>query len=115
MSILFMFRVKGNLMVPSAALCRSQESFHRLRAADTALDNVRMISTSAADAWGKEAAAAERREDRRVQVRLFAEAANVSGAEPDEDDGFPNENPDRGLVTMAFSGRSTLRDRGDGQ
>ncbi len=84
-------------MVPSSVLCRAQESLHRRRAAETLLENVRMVATSAAVAWGHEAVAAERREQRQIKVRHFAEAAALN-AELDELDLLQSENPDR---TMA--------------
>ena len=79
-------------MVPSSALCRAQESLHRSKAADTALENVRRVATDAAEAWAKEAIAAERREERQVKVRAAAD-----GDAADED-AMASENPDRGLA-----------------
>jgi len=87
-------------MVPSAALCRAQESLHRRRAADTSLENVRLVATSAAAAWAKEAASAESREARHLRARTLAEAANEEksgmGA---RNDLLLSENPDRGLAS----------------
>lgn len=78
-------------MVPSSALCRTQEALHRRRAADTSLANVRLVSNDAAAAWAKEATAAEVREARQLRVRA---SASDDGAE------IPSlsENPDRGLT-----------------
>lgn len=73
-------------MYPSSTLCRSQEEFHRARAASTPLENVRAISAGAAAAWGLEAVAAEKREARAAKTRATAAlmaARNLSGAEPD--------------------------------
>lgn len=39
-------------MVPSSILCRAQESLHRRRAADTLLENVRIVAINAAVALG---------------------------------------------------------------
>lgn len=55
-------------MVPSSTLCRTQESLHLRRAEETQLENVRLIATSAALAWGKEAVTAEWREGRRLRA-----------------------------------------------
>ena len=82
-------------MVPSSVLCRTQEILHRRRAADTLLENVRVIATTAAVAWGHEAVAAERRERRKEKVGLFAEAAAVRNGEVDALDLLLSENPDR--------------------
>jgi hypothetical protein len=87
-------------MVPSSILCRAQESLNLRKAADTVLDNVRRVATEAAAAWGKEAIAAERREERQVKVRAVADAAGTrraGTAAPDEM--AVSENPDRGHAT----------------
>ena len=60
-------------MVPSAALCRSQEALHRGRASEAQLENVRAIATVAANAWGHEALLAESREERRDRTARFRE------------------------------------------
>jgi hypothetical protein len=78
-------------MVPSSTLCRAQESLHRRRAADTLLENVRIVATNAAVAWGHEADAAERRERRQEKGLILAEAA----ARKTELDLLSSENPDR--------------------
>jgi hypothetical protein len=59
-------------MNPSASLCRSQEAFHRDRAAAAQLENVRVVATRAATAWGREALAAERREARHRRTKVIA-------------------------------------------
>lgn len=92
-------------MVPSSILCRAQESLHRRRAADTLLENVRIVATNAAVAWGHEAVAAERRERRQEKVRLFAETAIAAKADPNVLDLLPSENPDR---AMAGSGNEMV-------
>lgn len=61
-------------MNPSASLCRSQEAFHRDRAAAAQLENVRIIAAKAANAWGHEALAAERREARHRKTKRIADA-----------------------------------------
>jgi hypothetical protein len=86
-------------MVPSSILCRAQESLHRRRAADTLLENVRIVATNAALAWGHEADAAERREQRQKKVRLLAETAIAGEAEPDGLDLLQSENPDRAMAS----------------
>jgi len=86
-------------MVPSSALCRMQEDIHRQRAANTSLKNVRLVSTSAATAWAKEALAAECREARQLRVRAIAQADGVASSGPgDCDDRLLSENPDRGFT-----------------
>ena len=85
-------------MYPSSTLCRTQEEFHRTRAAAATLENVRMIATSAATAWGHEAVAAEKREARGLRTRALAElqAAQKLQAAEEAERGF-SENPDRGF------------------
>ena len=85
-------------MYPSSTLCRTQEEFHRARAASSTLDNVRAISEGAAAAWGHEAAAAEKREARGVRTRAIAElmAAQKLEAAAEAERAF-SENPDRGF------------------
>lgn len=86
-------------MYPSSTLCRSQEEFHRERAAGTTLENVRAISAGAAAAWGLEAVAAEKREARSAKTRAIAglmAARNLSAKEAERQ--F-SENPDREFVT----------------
>ena len=68
-------------MQPSALFCRTQEAQQRTRAADARLDNVRDIATNAANAWGKEAVLAERRESRATRAPAAAEDA-VSDSGP---------------------------------
>jgi hypothetical protein len=89
---------KGSAMYPSSTLCRTQEQFHRERAASTTLENVRLIATSAAAAWGLEAAAAEKREARGVKTRALADllAAQKLEAAEARERGL-SENPDRGF------------------
>jgi len=85
-------------MYPSATLCRTQETFHRDRAAGASLANVRVIAAAAADAWRTEALAAERREARRDRTKTLAA---VVALRKDESGGalerLTSENPDRGF------------------
>lgn len=53
----------------SVTLCRTQEAFHRDRAAKAELENVRVIAEEAAAAWALEAEAAEQREARRIRIK----------------------------------------------
>lgn len=71
-------------MQPSSTFCRTQEALQHGRAADATLDNIRCVATAAAAAWGKEAIAAERREERLERTRAEARASS--------------ENPDRGFA-----------------
>ncbi|HTU12143.1 MAG TPA: hypothetical protein VMG08_14725 [Allosphingosinicella sp.] len=83
-------------MYPSSSTCRAQEAYHRDRAVQTPLENVRLIAERAAAAWGLEGAAAERREARQVKVRLVADAALAQKQQThDELSRLANENPDR--------------------
>lgn len=86
-------------MVPSSMLCRAQEDFHRLRAASTTLENVRLRSVNAAAAWAKEASAAVSREARQLRVRDTANASvAIRTVRATTDDLSSSENPDRGLT-----------------
>lgn len=85
-------------MLPSATLCRSQQAYHQDRAAAATLENVRIISTKAAVAWGQEALLAEKREIRDARRRALADAAAVERLHLFEDQWF-SENPDRGFAT----------------
>jgi len=86
-------------MIPSSALCRTQERLHRRIAADATLENVRSVSIGAAAAWAKEALAAESREARQLRVQAVANAKsrmNTAFATPD--DFSVSENPDRSFT-----------------
>ena len=72
-------------MALTSTFLREQEQLQRGRAADATLDNVRMIATKAADAWGREAALAERRESRSDRAEALPEAASSSEEEDDRD------------------------------
>lgn len=88
-------------MQPTSALCREQESVQRARAADAVLDNVRVIAERAANAWGAEAVAAERREARAANVALVAARARAEPApESPADHRQLSENPDRGFADV---------------
>lgn len=86
-------------MVPSSILCRAQQDLHLRRAADTTLENVRLVSTSAAAAWAKEALAAESREARQLRAHGVANAGvAVESVHAVCGDLSFSENPDRGLA-----------------
>ncbi len=80
-------------MQPTSQLCRTQEAHHLARAAGATLDNIRAVATQAAAAWGKEAADAERREQRQARARLIAAAASHDEIRPEEnsDSDFASE------------------------
>lgn len=82
-------------MAMTSEFCRAQEALQRGRAAETSLDNVRLVATRAAVAWEREAVMAEGREAKRERENALPEAASPS--EESEDDSF-SENPDRGLA-----------------
>lgn len=82
-------------MANTSAFCLAQEALHRDRAAVTDLDNVRIVATSAAAAWAREAVAALRREAKLGREARLPAAASLS--EEEEDAAF-SENPDRGLA-----------------
>lgn len=85
-------------MFPNSTLCRAQEAFHRVRAADAKLENVRVVAAQAAIAWGQEADSAERREARHRKVRAVSDiAAALKQQGRDERDRLFSENPDRGF------------------
>ncbi|UZW57434.1 hypothetical protein NUH86_17760 [Sphingobium sp. JS3065] len=58
----------------SSILCRVQAAYHRHRATNAPLENVRTVAGKAAKAWEQEAVSAERREARRERRRAMAEA-----------------------------------------
>jgi hypothetical protein len=95
-------------MVPSSILCRAQETLHRRRAADSLLENVRIVAAAAATAWGHEAEAAERRERRHKKGQAFAESAAAGLVEPDGLVLLLSENPDR---IMAGDQDEAIEDR----
>jgi hypothetical protein len=86
-------------MYPSSTLCRSQEEFHRDRAANTTLENVRVIAAGAAAAWGLEAVAAEKREARGARTRAIAELMAARDLSAREAERQFSENPDREFAT----------------
>ena len=84
-------------MFPSSSLCRAQEAYHRNRAAGAELENVRVIATNAAIAWGHEALTAERREERHSRTKVIAGIIALQRLDaPTERDCLFSENPDRG-------------------
>lgn len=81
-------------MQPTALLCHAQEALQRARAADTKLESVRDQANSAAAAWAKEAALAEKREARKAaEARAAEQRVAATGRTARE---F-SENPDRGF------------------
>ena len=52
-------------MNPTSQMCRKQEAHHLAIASASTLENSRAVALRAANAWGKEAEDAERREKRR--------------------------------------------------
>lgn len=85
-------------MAVSSILCRTQEALQLERAANASLDNVRVLAMTAATAWGREAALAERIEqNRRVS---HAKAASCQARKDDDLSQLRHfsENPDRGFV-----------------
>lgn len=86
-------------MLPSSAICYSQQAYHQERASAATLENVRMISAKAAIAWEQEAGFAEQREAREKRRREIADAIALEKrlACPVGDPWF-SENPDRGFA-----------------
>lgn len=80
-------------MTQTAAFCRTQEALQLDRAALATLENVRMIASRAAAAWGREALLADRRETKRGQASALPAAASLS---EEVEDRLFSENPDRG-------------------
>lgn len=86
-------------MEPSSTFCRAQEAIQRDRADKASLENERAIARRAANAWGTEAAFAERREARREKARAIADTArSQSKQEISEEEWLLSDNPDRGFA-----------------
>jgi hypothetical protein len=85
-------------MAMTSEFCRAQEALQRGRAAETSLDNVRLVATRAAVAWEREAIMAESREAKRERENALPEAASPSEDIEDLEDDIFSENPDRGLA-----------------
>jgi hypothetical protein len=83
-------------MMPSSTLCRSQEAFHRSRAASTSLINVRAIAEKAAAAWGAEGVLADLREQRHERTLSIRSALAENEVALDS---LFSENADRGLAS----------------
>ena len=83
-------------MVNTSAFCLAQEALQRDRAAISDLENVRIIATSAAVAWAREAVVALRSEAKLGREDGLPAAASLS--EEVEDRQF-GDNPDLGLAT----------------
>jgi len=82
----------------SSTFCRIQENVQRDRAANAALENIRLVAEKAAKAWGTVALSAEQREARRERTRIIADMAALKNeSAPGEDDRLLSENPDRGF------------------
>lgn len=85
----------------SPAFCRIQENAQRNRAANSALENVRIVADNAAKAWGAAALSAQKREERHERVRVIASNASLTvKSAPNEDDMLFSENPDRGCFKI---------------
>jgi len=83
-------------MNPSSALCRAQEAYYRDRAAGALLENVRVIASTAATAWGQEALGAERREARHERTRALAAGLLIQKQRArDERERMWSDNPGR--------------------
>ncbi len=80
-------------MAQTSIFCRTQEMHERGRAAGADLVNVKNIATKAADAWAREAAFAERREDKHRVAASLPAAGSLS---EEQEDRLASENPDRG-------------------
>jgi hypothetical protein len=82
----------------SSMLCRAQEGVQRDRAASASLENVRIVATKAAVAWGLEAVAAEHREVRDARpAAADPERSNGKRLHREREATF-SENPDRGFA-----------------
>lgn len=69
---------------------------HHARAGAATLDNVKLIARAAAAAWAKEGAAADLREDRKLQTQAFAGAHPGPIEPPSAHQRALSENPGRG-------------------
>ncbi len=65
-------------MASTSTFCRAQEVLQRERAANTELENVRIIATRAALAWGREATLAENRETKRDFEKSLPDPGSLS-------------------------------------
>lgn len=83
-------------MTQSAAFCRTQEAFHRDRAAGTTLENVRTVAVRAAAAWNREASLADQLENKRRAGGTLPAAGSLT---EEQDDQLFSENPDRGQAS----------------
>jgi len=84
----------------SSILCRAQEGVQRDRAAHASLENVRIVATKAAIAWGLEAVAAEHREARHARRAKAALDDLQARRSHDEREATFSENPDRGFASI---------------
>jgi hypothetical protein len=65
-------------MSNSATMCRAQEAFHRQRAEQATLENVRAIAINAALIWAQEAKRAEGIEAKKMLAREQADNDTVA-------------------------------------
>lgn len=70
----------------AAETCRKQEAIQRKIAMTDALENRRNIALAAANAWGKEAAEADKREARELKRRIEVNEAGLSSANLNQTD-----------------------------
>ncbi len=82
-------------MALTSEFCRAQEALQRDRAAGASLENVRVIATRAAAAWGHEALLMQKCETTRERKNALPDAASLS---EEMEDSLFSENPDRGLT-----------------
>jgi len=77
-------------MASTSTFCRAQEVLQRERAANAELENVRIIATRAALAWGREAVLAEHRETKRGFEKSLPDPGSLS---EELEDRLCNESP----------------------
>lgn len=82
---------------PTLQTCRAQQAHHLDLSLHSGLPNVRRIAELAAIAWGKEAGAAQKREDRAERTRILRESGNLLQIAVPLDERSLSENPDRGF------------------
>lgn len=96
-------RRRDRILTPTVAMCRDQQAYHRARAEQTTLENVRTVAIKAAIAWEQEAKRAALREANGERRRVHATAAAMAivGDEPwpNADERQASENPDRGCTS----------------
>lgn len=80
--------------------CLAQEAAQRERAAETSLENVRIVAERAAIAWKLEAIAARQREARHARTRAISEMESLKKRRKKQEDLIFSENPDRGMAQV---------------